>query len=83
MCFILRADKICYRDMLDELRKGVYKGRDKYPTTVPDAYKVLMRTSRQIVYVQIWPGRYGYHTENSGRCEGFMSAQNVGRGGRG
>ena len=27
MCFILRADKILYRDVLEELRKGVYKGR--------------------------------------------------------
>ena len=27
-CFILRSDKIRNRDMLDKLRRGVYKGRD-------------------------------------------------------
>ena len=37
MCFILRSDEICYGDLLEELRKGVYRGRDKYPTTVSDA----------------------------------------------
>ena len=28
MCFILRADKNCYGDLLEELRNGVYRGRD-------------------------------------------------------
>ena len=52
MCFILRADKICYGYLSEELRKGVYKGRYKYPTTVPDDYKLLMRTSRHLVNIQ-------------------------------
>ena len=45
MCFVLMADVSCYRDLLEELRKGVYKGRDEYPTPVSDAYALLMRTS--------------------------------------
>ena len=28
MCFILRAGEIRYGDLLEELRKGVYRGRD-------------------------------------------------------
>ena len=28
MCFILRANKIRYSDLLEELRKGVYRGKD-------------------------------------------------------
>ena len=55
------------------MRKGVYKGREEYPTTVPDAYKFLIRTSRQIGYAQICTGRYGYHTGNIGRGEGLCS----------
>ena len=29
MCFILRADETRYGDILEELRKGVYRSRDK------------------------------------------------------
>ena len=36
MCFVLRLDESRYGDLLDELRKEVYKGRDKYPNTVFD-----------------------------------------------
>ena len=52
ICFILRADEICYGDILEELRKGVYRGRDEYPTTVSDACELLLRTSQQIRYNQ-------------------------------
>ena len=59
VCFILISDESCYGYLVEELRKGVYKGRDEYPTTVPDAYELLMRTSQQIGYVQRLPGRSG------------------------
>ena len=59
ICFILRADEIRYDDILEELRKGVYSGRDEYPTTVPDAYELLLRASQKIGYNQI-------RTEQSG-----------------
>ena len=48
LCFILRADEIRYGDLLEELRKGVYRGRDEYSTTVPNAYELLLWTSQQI-----------------------------------
>ena len=83
MCFILRADKSRHRDMLEELRKGVYTVRGEYPTTVPDAYELLMRTSRQIRYEQRRPGRSCYRAQDSGIGEGFMFAQHGGHGGRG
>ena len=47
---------------------------------MPDAYKLLMRTSQQIGYTQIWPDRYGCNEHNSGRGEGLMFAQHGGRG---
>ena len=59
-CFVLRAEKSCYVDLLEELRKELYKGRDEYPINVSDAYGLLMRTSQQIGYAQIRPGQYGY-----------------------
>ena len=83
MCFILRADKSRYGDILEELRKGLYKGRGKYPNTVPDAYDIFMRKYQQIKYVKRWPGRSGYHTGDRGRAEVFMFAQHGGCGGRG
>ena len=83
MCFILRSDKIRYGDMLEELRNGIYKGRDEYPTTIPDALKILMRTYRQIVYVQRHTGRSSYRAQDIGRGEGLIFAQHVGHGGIG
>ena len=83
MCLFLRSDESCYRDLLEESRNGVYKCRGKYPTTVSDAYELLMRTSRQIGYVQIWPVKSGYHARNRGRREDFMFTQHGRRGGRG
>ena len=47
MCFVLRTDKIRYSNLLEELRKGVYRGRDEYPTTVTNAYELLLRTSHK------------------------------------
>ena len=44
MCFILREDEKRYGDLLEELRKGVYRGRDEYPNTVSDAYELLLWT---------------------------------------
>ena len=52
MCFILRADEAHYGDLLEELRKGVYRGRDEYPNRVSDAYELLLRKSKQIGYSQ-------------------------------
>ena len=51
MCFILRADETRYGYLLEELRKGVYRGTVKYPNTVSDAYELLLRTSQQIGYI--------------------------------
>ena len=83
VCFILRADEIRYGDLLEELRKGVYRGRDKYPTTVSDAYELLLRTSQQIGYTQRRMGQLGYLTLAGGRSECLMFAQQGGHGGRG
>ena len=83
MCFILRADEICYGDLLEELWKVVYRGRDKYPTTVSDAYELLPRTSQQIGYTQRRMGQSGYRAQAGRRSEGFMFAQQGKHGGHG
>ena len=83
MCSILRADKICYGDILEELRKGVYRARDEYPTTVPDTYERLLRISQQIGYNQRRTGQLGHRAQTGGKGEGFMFAQQGGRGGCG
>ena len=83
LCFILRADEICYGDILEQLRKGVYRGRDKYHITVPKAYELLLRTSQKIGYNQRRTVQSGHRTRTSRRVECFIFAQQGGRGGRG
>ena len=50
MCFFIRADERRYGDLQEDLKKGVFRGRDEYPKTVSDAYQLLLRTSRQLGY---------------------------------
>ena len=83
MCFILRVEKICYSDILEELWKGVYRGTDGYPTTVSDAYKLILRTSQKIGYTQRRTGNSGYRARAGGRSEGSMFAQQGRHGGCG
>jgi len=33
MCFILRADDLRYKNILDDLKRSAYRGRDEYPKT--------------------------------------------------
>ena len=49
---------------------------------MPDAYKLLMRTSCQIGYVKRRPGRSGYHVQYIGIGGGFIFAQHGGRSSR-
>ena len=48
MCFLLHSDKISYGELLDNSRKGLYKGRYEYPETITYNYELLIRTSRHI-----------------------------------
>ena len=45
MCFILWEDETRYGDLLEKLKKGVYRGRNKYPNTMYDPYELLLWTS--------------------------------------
>ena len=71
------------RDILEDLRKGVSRGRDEYPTTVSDAYELLLQTSQQIGYNQRRTGQSGHRAQAGRKSEGFMFAQQGGRGGLG
>ena len=75
MCFILRTDEFRYSELLEELRKGVYRGRDEYPTTVPNTYELLLRTSQQVGYNQRRTGQSGHRARTGGKSEGFMFAK--------
>jgi len=50
ICFILWVDNGRYKDLIDELRKGVYKGRDKYPSNVAAAW--VITANFQAAWVQ-------------------------------
>ena len=52
MCFLMRSDKSRYGELIEDLKKGVFRERDEYPTTVIAAYELLIRTSKQIGFVQ-------------------------------
>ena len=80
ICFILRADETRYGDLLEELWKGVYRGRDEYPNTVSDAYELLLWTSQQIGYSQRRTGQPSHRAQTSGKSEGFIFTQQGGRG---
>ena len=41
-CFIKWADENWYAELLEDLKKGTYKGRDEFPKTVVGAYKLLI-----------------------------------------
>ena len=46
----MKANERRFGEFHEELKKGVFGGRDEYPETVSEAYQLLLRTSRQIGY---------------------------------
>jgi len=44
------VDEGRYGELLDNLKKGMFVGRDEYPTTVTRAYDLLLHTSKKIGY---------------------------------
>jgi len=46
MCLLLQADEGRYADLQEDLRKGVYRGRDEYPMTLAAMYDLLLKVSR-------------------------------------
>jgi len=48
MCFVLHADEIHHGELQEELKCGVFKGKDEYPSTVSNAYELFLHTSHQI-----------------------------------
>ena len=52
ICFLLRSDEYRYKELLVDLKKGAYRGRDEYPTTVSGVYELMILTSQQIGYNQ-------------------------------
>jgi len=74
MYFFLRANKSRYRDLLEELKKGVHKDWDEYPMTVADAYQLLLRTSKLIGYKK--SQRFGQqgHSRSAHHNQNFVLA---------
>jgi hypothetical protein len=44
-CFILRSDETRYKKLLDDLKSSANRGRDEYPTTLTNAFDLLVRES--------------------------------------
>ena len=75
MCFLQKAHPGRYRDLIEDLKKAVHRGRDEYPATRSDAYDLLARTSGQDEYENVRTyrngrGNYRRNTRN------FSFAQN-------
>ena len=45
VCYILRSDASRYSKLLDDLKSSANRGRDEYPTTLTDAFDLLVRNS--------------------------------------
>ena len=75
---MLRSDKICFGELLEDLKKGSHKGRDEFLDTVTYAYEILIRTSRQIGMSTCQVNRFSSRTKIGGRLS-FIFAQNDGR----
>ena len=77
MCFFMHADERRYGELHEELKKGVFRGRDEYPVTVSDAYEFLIRTSRQIGYQRNHRmGGNRFRGGRTGSTNNFMLVQN-------
>ena len=50
LCFLLRSDESRYGELQNEIKKGIFRGRDEYPTTVEGAYDLMLKTSNQAGY---------------------------------
>jgi len=73
MCFLQCVDPGCYSELLDELRKGVLKGRDEFPKTVAAAYNLMLHMSNIMGYRRT---RTRFKNGNkSGAPQSFVLAQ--------
>ena len=80
--FIHVSDENWYGELLEDLKKGIYKGRDEYQKTLTGAYAILVCTSHQIGPYTCQSGWFNHHVRGGGRSN-FMFLQNLGRGDRG
>ena len=64
MLMILRSDPIRFGKLQESLFKGVYKGRDEFPTTVTQAYDLLQHIASDVT-------SYTRPTQRSGRFSRF------------
>ena len=87
-CFILRCDgfgeRSRYKNILEDLKSSANRGRDEYPTTLTDAFDLLVRESGEYDTVCGFKPRYRTRQGRGGgrgRGRGFLFTQQ-GRGGR-
>ena len=69
VCLIVRSDEGRYKILLDDLKSSVNRGRDEYPSTLTDAFDLLVRESGEYDTVR--------------RCAPRFTRGRNGRGGRG
>ena len=80
ICFIVRSDEGRYKKLLDDLKSSANRGRDEYPTTLTNAFDLLVRESGEYDTVRRNPrfNRGRYNRGGRGR-DSFLFAQ-AGRG---
>ena len=78
MCFLIWSYEIRYGELLEVLKKVLYKGRYEYPETVKGAYEYLIRTPRHIFMSTSQGDRFSSRTRGGGRLN-FSFSQNYKR----
>ena len=88
VCYVLRNDADRYSKLLEDLKSSANCGRDEYPTTLTDAFDLLVRKSGEYDTTQSYQrysglggrgGRGGCGGHGS-RTRNYMFAQRGGRG---
>ena len=85
-CFILRCDGINersrYKNLLEDLKSSANRGRDEYPTTLTEAFDLLVRESGEYDTIRGFNPRYRTRRGLRNRGRGHFLFAQQGRGGR-
>ena len=76
MSFLLWSDEYRYRDLVQDLKEGLFQGRYNYSPIVTEEYKLLIITSREISFVQQRPPLQPTHFKNGRNNYSFVQCGN-------
>jgi hypothetical protein len=67
--FLLRSDKHLYGKLVEELANDYNKGRDSYPSSVVEAYELMLHDVRDDSRRGLAPGNSGVSFYNNGNVQ--------------